>query len=94
MDYDQFWSSLSALNGIVSANRINKPMEASEKSQVVSVQGIKINKTDKVLIGTKTSWAIAQAIGEENVEVRRSCVEEAKAKKNAVSHSLDTLDLD
>ncbi|WVR03380.1 hypothetical protein IAU60_000371 [Kwoniella sp. DSM 27419] len=43
----------------------------------------KIIKTDKVLIGSKTSWAVAQAVGEDNVEVRRSMVEELKAKKNA-----------
>nr|XP_019048432.1 xaa-Pro aminopeptidase [Kwoniella bestiolae CBS 10118]OCF27362.1 xaa-Pro aminopeptidase [Kwoniella bestiolae CBS 10118] len=40
-------------------------------------------KTDKVLIGMKTSWAIAKAVGEDNVEVRRSIIEESKAKKNA-----------
>nr|XP_018266415.1 xaa-Pro aminopeptidase [Kwoniella dejecticola CBS 10117]OBR88573.1 xaa-Pro aminopeptidase [Kwoniella dejecticola CBS 10117] len=39
--------------------------------------------TDKVLIGSKTSWAIAKAVGEDNVEVRRSIIEEFKAKKNA-----------
>ncbi|WWD06105.1 hypothetical protein V865_004190 [Kwoniella europaea PYCC6329] len=43
----------------------------------------KVVKTDKVLIGMKTSWAIAKAVGEDNVEVRRSIIEEFKAKKNA-----------
>ncbi|KAK8845374.1 hypothetical protein IAR55_006087 [Kwoniella newhampshirensis] len=43
----------------------------------------KVVKTDKVLIGTKTSWAVAKAVGEDNVEVRRSMIEEFKAKKNA-----------
>ncbi|WVF66387.1 hypothetical protein IAT40_001127 [Kwoniella sp. CBS 6097] len=43
----------------------------------------KVIKTDKVLIGSKTSWAIAQAVGEDNVEVRRSMIEDLKAKKNA-----------
>ncbi|WRT63566.1 uncharacterized protein IL334_000471 [Kwoniella shivajii] len=43
----------------------------------------KIIKTDKVLIGGKTSWAVAKAVGEDNVEVRRSMIEEFKAKKNA-----------
>lgn len=44
----------------------------------------KIQKTDKVLIGRKTSWAVANALGDENVEARRSWVEDAKARKNAV----------
>ncbi|KAK1926245.1 peptidase M24, structural domain-containing protein [Papiliotrema laurentii] len=83
LEYDRFWSSLTSLNGVVSAARANKPLGAAEKARVINVQGMKINRTDKVLIGTKTSWAIAQALGEDNVEVRRSCVEEAKAKKNA-----------
>jgi len=43
----------------------------------------KIVKTDKVIIGNKTSWAVANALGEDNVDVRRSMVEEAKARKNA-----------
>ncbi|WWC67076.1 uncharacterized protein I206_100983 [Kwoniella pini CBS 10737] len=43
----------------------------------------KIIKSDKVLIGMKTSWAIAKSIGEDNVEVRRSIIEEFKSKKNA-----------
>lgn len=43
-----------------------------------------IQKTDKVLIGNKTSWAVANALGEDNVEARRSWVEDAKARKNAV----------
>lgn len=44
----------------------------------------KVQKTDKVLIGRKTSWAVANALGDENVEARRSWVEDAKARKNAV----------
>lgn len=44
----------------------------------------KVKKTDRVLIGRKTSWAVANALGDENVEPRRSWVEDAKARKNAV----------
>lgn len=44
----------------------------------------KVQKTDKVLIGRKTSWAVANALGDDNVEPRRSWVEDAKARKNAV----------
>ncbi|CAK9787047.1 Creatinase/aminopeptidase [Cutaneotrichosporon oleaginosum] len=43
----------------------------------------KIVKTDKVLIGNSASWAIADALGKDNCEVRRSLVEDAKARKNA-----------
>jgi Xaa-Pro aminopeptidase len=43
----------------------------------------KIVKTDKVIIGKSTSWAIAQALGDANVDVRRSLIEDAKARKNA-----------
>nr|XP_031863681.1 uncharacterized protein CI109_000933 [Kwoniella shandongensis]KAA5530753.1 hypothetical protein CI109_000933 [Kwoniella shandongensis] len=43
----------------------------------------KVKKTDQVLIDTKSSWAVAKAVGEDFVEVRRSMVEEFKAKKNA-----------
>lgn len=63
-------------------------------------EGERLKKTDKILIGNKTSWAVAKAVGEvrhvdtyssnnliiaqDNVEVRRSLIEEMKAKKNAV----------
>lgn len=45
----------------------------------------KLVKSDKVLIGNTASWAIADALGKENCEVRRSLIEDAKARKNAVS---------
>ena len=45
----------------------------------------KLPKTDKVLIGDKVSWAIVEALGEDNCEVRRSMVEEKKAVKTPVS---------
>ncbi|WWC85559.1 uncharacterized protein L201_000423 [Kwoniella dendrophila CBS 6074] len=55
----------------------------TEKEGSENLNEEKIVKTDKVLIGNKTSWAIAKAVGEDNVEVRRSIIEEFKAKKNA-----------
>jgi Xaa-Pro aminopeptidase len=64
VDYDQMWTSLRTLNGIIAARRANYPMPPGEAGQQVTVQGIKLEKTDKVLIGSKTSWAVAQAIGE------------------------------
>ncbi|KAL1412078.1 hypothetical protein Q8F55_003075 [Vanrija albida] len=42
----------------------------------------KVAKTDKVLVGTNASWAVANALGNE-FEVRRSYVTDAKARKNA-----------
>lgn len=42
-----------------------------------------IVKTDKVIIGNKASWAVANALGEDNIDVRSSMIEAAKAKKNA-----------
>lgn len=64
LEYDQIWSSLSTLNQSVSNLRSVRPLSDNEAGRIVSVQGLKIGKTDKVLIGTKTSWAIAKAIGE------------------------------
>ncbi|BEJ14579.1 hypothetical protein CspHIS471_0403460 [Cutaneotrichosporon sp. HIS471] len=43
----------------------------------------KLVKSDKVLIGNSASWAIADALGKDNFEVRRSLIEDAKARKNA-----------
>lgn len=51
----------------------------------------KLVKSDKVLIGNTASWAIADALGKDNCEVRRSLVEDAKARKNAVSAHLQEM---
>lgn len=64
LEYDQIWSSLATLNSTVTARRTAKPLSRNEEGRIVSVQGLKVGKTDKVLIGTKTSWAIAKAVGE------------------------------
>ncbi|OCF44256.1 xaa-Pro aminopeptidase [Kwoniella heveanensis CBS 569] len=92
LDYNQLWQSLDSWQKRLSIER------SARSSRAASVQGDvdmdvrgkkgeegkeKVVKTDKVLIGGKTSWAVAQAIGEDNVEVRRSMVEDFKAKKNA-----------
>ncbi|ODO01899.1 xaa-Pro aminopeptidase [Cryptococcus wingfieldii CBS 7118] len=63
--------------------RGNKKPQLGGPSTVTGANGEKMEKTDKMLIGTKTSWAIARALGEENVEVRRSIVDDYKAQKNA-----------
>ncbi|WVN87378.1 uncharacterized protein L203_102556 [Cryptococcus depauperatus CBS 7841] len=44
----------------------------------------KLEKTNKVLIGTKTSWAVVRCLGPKNVLVRRSFIEDFKARKNVV----------
>ncbi|RSH90625.1 hypothetical protein EHS25_001230 [Saitozyma podzolica] len=77
LQYDQVWTSLETLSQVV------KEDESKEKDKDNKDKGEKIVKTDKVLIGNKTSWAVAKAMGEDLVEVRRSMVEEAKAIKNA-----------
>lgn len=58
--------------------------EAKQNGKSEGAPKEKVEKTDKVLIGRKTSWAVANALGDENVEARRSWVEDAKARKNAV----------
>jgi Xaa-Pro aminopeptidase len=39
----------------------------------------------KVLVGNRTSWAVVEAIGKDNVKATRSPVMDAKAIKNEVS---------
>lgn len=64
LEYEQIWTSLANLNSVVTERRATQPIAASEKGRSVTVQGMKMEKTDKVLIGNKTSWAIAKAVGE------------------------------
>jgi Xaa-Pro aminopeptidase len=64
LDYEQIWTSLATLNSIVTERRASQPISPVEKGRSVTVQGLKMEKTDKVLIGNKTSWAIAKAVGE------------------------------
>ncbi|ODN75866.1 hypothetical protein L202_05855 [Cryptococcus amylolentus CBS 6039] len=83
--YDNIWTSLNTWRDLLQAQRADgsKKLRLGGPSTVTGANGEKIEKTDKVLIGTKTSWAIARALGEENVEVRRSIVDDYKAQKNA-----------
>ncbi|WVW81507.1 hypothetical protein I302_103501 [Kwoniella bestiolae CBS 10118] len=94
LDYDQIWNSLGSWQKRLTVERsqqqtdkdVDMNDEPSTKKAKVEKEGDKeekVVKTDKVLIGMKTSWAIAKAVGEDNVEVRRSIIEESKAKKNA-----------
>jgi Xaa-Pro aminopeptidase len=57
--------------------------KTEENAKPAAEETEKIVKTDKVIIGNRTSWAVANALGEDNVDVRRSLVETAKARKNA-----------
>ncbi|RXK37652.1 xaa-Pro aminopeptidase [Tremella mesenterica] len=71
LDYEQLWSDGKEKQIL---GRALTQEESREEGLV---------KTDKVLIGGKTSWAAARAVGESNVEVQKSMIELAKSKKNA-----------
>ncbi|TYJ52805.1 hypothetical protein B9479_006568 [Cryptococcus floricola] len=83
-EYDNIWTSLNTWRDLLQTHREDwsKKPRLGGPSTVTGANGEQIEKTDKVLIGTKTSWAIARALGEENVEVRRSIVDDYKAQKN------------
>ncbi|WVQ80472.1 hypothetical protein IAT38_002577 [Cryptococcus sp. DSM 104549] len=94
LPYTQIWTSLESWQKRLGVER-ERAREERERGEVkrAKIQGNgegaegekeeKVAKTDKVLIGTKTSWAVARSVGEDNVEVRRSLIEDFKAKKNA-----------
>ncbi|ORY25163.1 peptidase M24, structural domain-containing protein [Naematelia encephala] len=90
--YDQIWSRLESLGSQVRTEREARIAKRETERQATQdsatdgkeiEMGEKVVKTDKVLLGNKASWAVAVALGEDNVEVRRSMIEEAKARKNA-----------
>ncbi|KAK4684393.1 Xaa-Pro aminopeptidase, partial [Tremellales sp. Uapishka_1] len=81
LEYEHVWNALESWGELLKEKRKGGPVKTEEVKEEEGKE--KIVKTDKVLIGMKTSWAIAKAVGEDNVEVRRSMVEDAKAKKNA-----------
>ncbi|ORX33572.1 peptidase M24, structural domain-containing protein [Kockovaella imperatae] len=88
LDYEKVWPHLKTLGERTKESRAQKAKEEEEKGstgpkEITLPDGEKIIKTDKVLVGKKTSWAVVRVLGEENVEVRRSFVEDEKAKKNA-----------
>jgi Xaa-Pro aminopeptidase len=80
LEYDQVWTSLETLSQVVRAQKKSqeeakksgdvemkevqvKEDESKDKDKDKD-KGEKIVKTDKVLIGNKTSWAVAKAMGE------------------------------
>ncbi|KAL7418958.1 hypothetical protein Q5752_006642 [Cryptotrichosporon argae] len=89
LDYSAVWASLEALGARVKADRARGPqppspdVDISEGAKEKDSEAKTVVRTDKVLVGTKTSWAVATMLGEDNVETRRSIVEDLKAKKNA-----------
>lgn len=66
LEYEQFWTSLGQWGEKVRAERISNSGGADKKEGDVNpVEGEeKVVKTDKVIVGNKISWAVAQAIGE------------------------------
>lgn len=64
-------------------NEVDTPAKAPTPVEKHDAPKEKVVKTDNVLIGNKASWAIAEALGKDHVEVRRSIVEDLKARKNA-----------
>lgn len=98
LEYSQVWKALESWGGLLTSERKarEEKKKAEEEKQdgaeapkaptpVVEEKGEKVAKTENVLIGNKASWAVAEALGKENVEVRPSIVEDLKARKNAVS---------
>lgn len=65
----------------------NPATESPQPAKPEEPKDSKLVKSDKVLIGNTASWAIADALGKDNCEVRRSLIEDAKARKNAVSRA-------
>lgn len=69
LEYEQFWTSLRGWGDqvrsarIAGAGSVEMP-PAGAGSEAPPSADDKVVKTDKVIIGNKTSWAVAQAIGE------------------------------
>ncbi|KAJ9098924.1 hypothetical protein QFC20_005839 [Naganishia adeliensis] len=82
--YDSIWNDLSALGKTVeeSLEGDTKPKETEEKVEDI------LRKIDncngKIMVGSHTSWAVALALGESNIVIRPSPIEDAKALKNSV----------
>ncbi len=73
--YEQIWNSLESLGERVKAERAlkaangdSKPKAVEKPGEVVKDTGKgteeKVVKTDKVLVGQRTSWAMVKAVGE------------------------------
>jgi Xaa-Pro aminopeptidase len=63
LEYEQIWSSLEAWGKRVTEERRASGSEGVGK-ETLGEKGEKIVSTDKVLVGTKTSWAVTVALGE------------------------------
>ncbi|KAJ9117400.1 hypothetical protein QFC24_006496 [Naganishia onofrii] len=91
--YDSVWPDLQALGKEVaaaladsnSASRGNKTTKPKSGEQKVEDILRKIENCEgKIMIGSHTSWAVALALGEGNIVIRPSPIEDAKALKNSV----------
>lgn len=91
--YDEFFPDLTAWRTslpVAGDNQGKKAGKEFDPEQFMKVPGIDpktkvINVKGKIMLGDKASWAIAEALGKENVAVQISPVTEAKAIKNPVS---------
>lgn len=77
LDYSQIWSRLENLGELVKAERertakedVDMEAKPVRKAEAEKEKGEKVVKTDKVLVGLKTSWAVAKAIGEVSGQCR------------------------
>ena len=67
LDYQRIWQSLESLGDLVKAQRAQKFTDGKTSSKEDSKRtdrSEKIVKTDKILLGNKSSWAVAKALGE------------------------------
>lgn len=92
LDYEQVWNSLESLGERVKAERelkakvsdedVAKENIKKEKTEENKDEGDKaeeIVKTDKILIGNKTSWAVAKIVGEvSSLSFDRACSQRSR----------------
>ncbi len=75
LEYEQVWKRLESFGELVKAERGRKAGDSAKSSngddklqgstkEKQKEPGEKVVKTDKVLAGKKTSWAVAEALGE------------------------------
>ncbi|KAJ9114052.1 hypothetical protein QFC22_005872 [Naganishia vaughanmartiniae] len=89
--YESVWPDLEALGKHVAAALAGSSTafqgQRKTKSGEAKIEDIlrKIENCDgKIMIGSHTSWAVALALGEGNIVIRPSPIEDAKALKNPV----------
>ncbi|KAJ9091009.1 hypothetical protein QFC19_009305 [Naganishia cerealis] len=89
--YEAVWDDLTSLGRIVAAQSTTAAVSQNENNKndkaAPKVEDI-LRKIDncngKIMIGSHTSWAVAIALGESNIVIRPSPIEDAKALKNPV----------